>query len=108
LRKKGKPKAATLSPPVTAALHQEVEVGGEHSLNWPSGRALSAHEHISLCEALDRILTKGAVVAGEVMISVANVDLLYLGLQLVITSIGRSGQSLSLARGPLSLEKIYS
>ncbi|MEJ2717969.1 MAG: gas vesicle protein [Deltaproteobacteria bacterium] len=44
-------------------------------------------ERISLCEALDRVLNKGAVVSGEVMISVADVDLLYLGLRLVLTSI---------------------
>ncbi len=44
-------------------------------------------EHASLCEALDRILNKGAVVVGEVTISVANIDLVYLGLQIVITSI---------------------
>ena len=44
-------------------------------------------EHISLCEALDRILTKGAVIVGEVTISVANIDLVYLGLQVVLTSI---------------------
>jgi len=46
-----------------------------------------ATEHISLCEALDRILNKGVVVVGEVTISVANVDLIYLGLQLMLTSI---------------------
>lgn len=44
-------------------------------------------EHISLCEALDRVLHKGAVVLGEVTISVANVDLIYLGLQVILTSI---------------------
>lgn len=44
-------------------------------------------EHVTLCEALDRVLNKGAVVLGEVTISVANVDLIYLGLQLVLTSI---------------------
>lgn len=44
-------------------------------------------EHVTLCEVLDRILNKGAVVVGEVRISVANVDLIYLGLQLVLTSI---------------------
>jgi hypothetical protein len=44
-------------------------------------------DHVSLCEALDRILNKGAVVVGEVMISVANIDLIYLGLQLILTSI---------------------
>ena len=48
--------------------------------------ALAQMDRISLCEALDRVLTKGAVVAGEVIISVADVDLLYLGLQVVITS----------------------
>jgi gas vesicle structural protein len=47
-------------------------------------------EHVTLCEALDRVLNKGAVVVGEVTISVANVDLIYLGLQLVLTSIDTS------------------
>ncbi|KAF0240221.1 MAG: Gas vesicle protein [bacterium] len=44
-------------------------------------------EQVTLCEALDRILNKGAVVTGEVTISVAGVDLIYLGLQLVLTSV---------------------
>jgi hypothetical protein len=44
-------------------------------------------EHISLCEILDRVLTKGVVVVGEVLISVADIDLVYLGLQLVLTSV---------------------
>ena len=44
-------------------------------------------EHISLCEALDRILYKGAVVAGDLTISVANIDLIYLELRLLLTSI---------------------
>jgi hypothetical protein len=48
---------------------------------------LDETDHVSLCEALDRILNKGAVVVGEVTISVANIDLIYLGLQLVVTSI---------------------
>ena len=49
--------------------------------------SLNDSEHISLCEALDRILNKGAVVVGEVTISVANIDLVYLGLQVILTSI---------------------
>ncbi|MDP2896855.1 MAG: gas vesicle protein [bacterium] len=44
-------------------------------------------EHVSLCEALDRVLNKGAVVAGELAISVADIDLIFLGLRLVLTSI---------------------
>jgi hypothetical protein len=44
-------------------------------------------EHISLCETLDRILNKGAVIYGEVVISVANVDLIYIALQVMIGSV---------------------
>lgn len=44
-------------------------------------------EHISLCETLDRVLNKGVVVSGDVIISVADVDLIYLGLRLVLTSV---------------------
>lgn len=51
---------------------------------------LTDAQRISLCESLDRILTKGAVIAGEVTLSVANVDLLYLGLQVVLSSVERS------------------
>ena len=41
---------------------------------------------VSLCEALDRVLNKGAVLFGEVMISVADIDLVYLGLQVILAS----------------------
>jgi len=49
--------------------------------------ALQTVERVSLCEALDRILNKGVVVVGEVTISVANVDLIHLSLQAILTSI---------------------
>ena len=41
----------------------------------------------SLCDVLDRVLNKGAVINGEATISVAGIDLVYLGLRLVLTSI---------------------
>jgi gas vesicle structural protein len=44
-------------------------------------------EHISFCETLDRILNKGAVIFGEVVISVANVDLIYIALQVMVGSV---------------------
>lgn len=50
-------------------------------------RVLGDRDHVSLCEALDRVLNKGAVVVGEMTISVADIDLIYLGLQVVLTSI---------------------
>jgi hypothetical protein len=43
-------------------------------------------ERVSLCEVLDRVLHKGVIVRGELVISVADVDLLYLGLQVVLAS----------------------
>jgi gas vesicle structural protein len=54
---------------------------------------LNSRECVSLCEVLDRILNKGAVVTGEVTISVAGVDLVYLGLQLVLTSMETARES---------------
>jgi hypothetical protein len=56
------------------------------AVDLPECPALRDEEHISLCETLDRVLNKGVVVAGEIVISVANIDLIYLGLQLVLTS----------------------
>lgn len=49
--------------------------------------AAARHRNVSLCETLDRVLNKGAVIAGDVIVSVAGVDLLYLGLNVVVTSI---------------------
>jgi len=46
-----------------------------------------AGANIALCDVLDRVLHKGAVIHGDVTISVADVDLLYLGLRLIVTSI---------------------
>lgn len=63
-----------------------------NSMASQEGLALQEGEHISLCETLDRVLNKGVVVAGEVRISVANIDLIYLGLQLVLTSVETGGR----------------
>ncbi len=55
-------------------------------------------DQLSLCEVLDRTLNAGAVVAGEVRISVAGVDLIYLGLQLVLTSVDPAEKSIAAAQ----------
>lgn len=44
------------------------------------------HESLSLCEALDRVLHKGVAVRGDIVLSVAGVDLIYLGVQLLLSS----------------------
>lgn len=48
---------------------------------------LSEEKSSSLCELLDRVLNTGVVAMGEVVISVAGVDLIYLNLQLLLTSV---------------------
>ncbi|MBZ0094886.1 MAG: gas vesicle protein [Sulfuricella sp.] len=40
-----------------------------------------------MCELLDRVLNTGVVAVGEIVISVAGVDLIYLNLQLLLTSV---------------------
>ena len=44
-------------------------------------------EHLALVEIVDRVLGKGAVIAGEVVLSVAEVDLVRLELQVVLGSV---------------------
>ena len=47
-------------------------------------------ERVTLIDALDKVLEKGAVVDGEIAIRVADVDLIFIGLKLLITSISRA------------------
>ncbi|MBI5445385.1 MAG: gas vesicle protein [Deltaproteobacteria bacterium] len=50
--------------------------------------SLGEAEHVTLVDLVDRILNKGAVISGEVTISVADIDLIELSLQLVLGSTG--------------------
>ena len=44
-------------------------------------------EELTLLELTDRLLNRGVVIAGEALISVAGVDLVYLGLNVVLTAV---------------------
>ena len=48
---------------------------------------LGEDEELSLLETLDHVLDRGLVIAGEVTIAVADVDLVYLGLNLLLGSV---------------------
>lgn len=48
---------------------------------------LAADDRSSLADLINRVLDKGVVITGNVTISVAGVDLVYLGLNAVLTSI---------------------
>ncbi len=42
---------------------------------------------VTLLEILDRVLEKGVIISGDVVISVADVDLIYLGLKVLLSSV---------------------
>jgi len=70
----------------------------ETSVISPMGR-VPASERVTLVEALDKVLEMGAVICGDIVLRVADVDLAYLGLRLLLTSISKaeelSGESFS-------------
>jgi hypothetical protein len=47
---------------------------------------LSQHE-VTLLELVDRVLNKGVVLSGDITLSVADVDLVYVGLRVLLASV---------------------
>jgi hypothetical protein len=45
------------------------------------------NEELSLLETIDHLLDRGVVIAGEAVISIGDVDLLYLGLNVVLANV---------------------
>ncbi len=50
-------------------------------------------DNCTILELLDRLLNKGVVVAGDIAISVADVDLIYLRAQLLLSSVKTARQA---------------
>lgn len=46
-------------------------------------------QNITLLDLLDRVIDKGVVIQGDLRISVADVDLLYVSLKLLVTSVSQ-------------------
>lgn len=46
-----------------------------------------AQDDVSLLDVLDHVLNAGVVIHGNIVISLAGVDLIYLGLNVVLTSV---------------------
>ena len=49
---------------------------------------------LSLLETLDHVLNRGMVIAGEITISVADVDLVFLGLNVLLSSVETANEVL--------------
>jgi hypothetical protein len=64
---------------------------------------VSDERDLSLVEALDHLLARGVVIAGEAVISIGGIDLLYLGLNVVLANVdalsAQSERKRRLARG---------
>ncbi|MHB8277377.1 MAG: gas vesicle protein GvpJ [Candidatus Humimicrobiaceae bacterium] len=71
---------------------------------------VNKNDNVTLVDALDKVLEKGAVINGDIVIRVADVDLVYLGLRLILTSISKaeemSGRSFSDPEKELTPEDI--
>jgi len=48
---------------------------------------ITKSKDVALVEVLDKVLDKGAVVAGDIVISVGDIDLVYIGLKVMISSV---------------------
>jgi gas vesicle structural protein len=58
-----------------------------------NGADLTGTEDATLLELLDRLLNRGVVLCGELTISVADIDLIYLRLQLALSSVETARQA---------------
>ena len=57
-----------------------------------SGRGIAPAPSTSIIDILDRVLDKGLVVAGDISISLANVELLTIRIRLLVCSIDKAEQ----------------
>jgi len=57
-----------------------------------------SNQEVALVDLIDRVIGGGVVIAGDIVIGVAGVDLVYLGLQLVLAPAHEVEQSVSLGR----------
>ena len=49
--------------------------------------SITKEREVTLLDLLDRILDKGVIIKGDITISVADVDLVYLGLKVLLSSV---------------------
>lgn len=60
-----------------------------------SGNAEQLDENeLSLLETLDHVLNRGLVIAGEITISVADIDLVFVGLNVLLSSVETANEVL--------------
>lgn len=78
----------------------------------PTHTGLYKSKKVTLIDALDRVIDKGAYVDGELVLRVADVDLIFIGLRLIVTSISnaerlKGGNRMGHAENPSALDAAY-
>jgi len=51
-------------------------------------RAAALREQLTLVDLVDRVFASGVVLSGDITLSVAGVDLVYVGLRVLLASVG--------------------
>ena len=51
---------------------------------------INRQDQVTLTDALDKVLEKGAVINGDIVVTLADVDLIFVGLRLILTSISKA------------------
>ena len=54
--------------------------------------ALSESREVTLLDLVDRVIDHGVVLSGDITISVADVDLIYLGVRALLSSVERASE----------------
>jgi hypothetical protein len=57
-----------------------------------------AHHDVALVDLVDRLLAGGVVITGDLTLSVADIDLVYVGLRALITSVATAEENNLLPR----------
>lgn len=55
------------------------------------------HQDVALVDLIDRLLGSGVVIAGDITLSVAGIDLVYVGLRALVSSVA-TAQEKGIAR----------
>jgi len=76
-----------MRPPESGFMQDEIMSACRAPLGAGRSAETSISRQVSLVEVLDRVLNKGAVISGGITISVADIPLLYVGLNLLIASV---------------------
>ena len=63
---------------------------------------INRSKDVTILDLLDRVLNKGVILSGDIVITVADIDLIYLGVKLMLTSVETMQQ---LKEGKAILEK---